>query len=123
MAQEEYFGPDQFLKRDDPTDRVRIPVTKNAVLDCSRYCLNVCGLYGEAQKMALVSSLMSGNVSEPLAADCNDKAKIETLDGESTSLPSVVMSCEGPGKKFVLFGKTVCRGARVDTGAIASNNR
>ncbi len=114
MAQGEYFGPKEFFERDDPTDRVVVPVTQNAVLDCAKYCLDNCDLYGEAQMMATVATAMSSETGV-VAASWNEGEVPDLSDGGESPVPRIRMSCKGPGKRFILFGGTVCRGVRIDT--------
>lgn len=99
----------------NPTERVVVPVTNNATLECSRFCLTNCGLFVEAQALAVISSMMV--TGKPVSADFGEESsQIEIQVEEGSRLPELVMTCKGPRKKHWIAGELVCpKRAKTDT--------
>lgn len=100
----------------DPLQRVEVPVTQNCVLRASGFCLEQCGLYGEAQLQAVMLAAMSGDSDSLVAGASWEGDEAPTINAGDTVLPNTIISCKGPRKKYLLFGELTCRGsARIDT--------
>lgn len=97
----------------DPRERLVVPVTPNADLHASRFCIEQCGIYGDAQEQAVIWTAMMGGGS--VAASFSEtEVSIQTTSQEP--LPKIVMTCKGPRRQFLVFGDLVCRkNAKIDT--------
>lgn len=99
-------------EQEDPRERLRIPITTNAIADASRFCVEQCGFIGEAQEMAVMATAMMGGGTAAVSWEGDTVPEVQT-EGQR---PNIVMTCKGPRKKFLVFGEYVCRGAaKVDT--------
>ncbi len=97
----------------NPTERVVVPVTSNAKLECSQFCLDSCGIYADAQDMAMLGSMMVA----PGVISVNFSEENPTIHSDSdVELPQLLMACKGPRKKHWVVGELVFRKkAKIDT--------
>lgn len=104
---------EESILEGDPRERLAVPVTTNAKLECSRFCLADCGIYGDAQEMVLIGTAM---VAGSVASGEFSKENPEIQTESATKLPELVLTCKGPRKKYWVAGGLVCRkSAKIDT--------
>lgn len=93
--------------QENPTERMVVPVATNAALECSRFCLTNCGLYGGTQEQVAIASMMIRG--EAVVINFNDKEPAEVRLEDGSEPPKLAMRCKGPRKQYWVAGELVCR--------------